>query len=171
MRRALAVALAVLAAAGAAHADEVSRQELARELARVMLDEPVRRGLDDEVAAAMIRAIGGTLQVRLNRRLQDVEWRQLAEIVRRFVAGALPGGRSEEIAARVYARHFDEAELRDLLRFQESPVGRKAARLAPVIGAETARAIEAELQDHPLMPSLVRELQGAFPVLGAPESP
>jgi hypothetical protein len=119
----------------------------------------------------MLRVIGTMLQERLNRRLQDSEGRTLADIVRGFVVRTLPPARIQEIAARGYASHFDEAELRALLDFQRSEVGRKAARLTPVIGLESAQAVEREIQESPAMPRLMEELQRAFPVLRSPESP
>jgi hypothetical protein len=95
----------------------------------------------------------------------------LAGIVRRFVAETLPPSRGEEIAASVYAQHFDESELRELLRFQRSATGRKAARLTPVIARETAEAISREIRTSPSIPRMLDELHRAFPVLGPPESP
>ena len=136
-----------------------------------MLDEDTRRGLDEQVTAGMIRAIGTTTQERLNRRFVEVEWQIVAGIVKRFVSETLPSSHAEEIAARVYVRHFDEAELRELLRFQQSAVGRKAARLAPAIRGETAEAIDAELRESPALPRLIEALRNEFPVLRAPESP
>ncbi len=167
---ALALALA-FGAGGPPAAAEENRQDLARELARLLLDETVRRGLDEQVSTGMTRAIGATLQEKLNRNLQEAEWRTLAGIVRRFVDETLPSSRAEDIASRVYTRHFDDAELRDLLRFQRSEVGRKAARLTPVIGAETAKAVYDDIWESPVMPRLIEELQRAFPVLKSPESP
>ena len=170
--RAWAVVLAAIAlCAGGRAAAQEERQELARELARLMLDDTVRRGLDEQVATGIVRGIGTTLQQRLNRPLQDPEWRMLGGIVQRFVGETLRPGRTEDIAARIYANHFDDAELRELVRFQKSEVGRKAARLTPVIGAETAQAIDDELRQSVAMPVMLAELQQAFPVLKALESP
>ena len=175
--RASRACLALLAAAGLAlgpgqaTAQDASRQALALDLARVLIDDQMRQGLSDQVALGLVRLIGTTLQERLNRRLQEGEVRTLAEIVRGFVGRTLTSERIEEIGARAYASHFDEAELRTLLDFQRSPVGRKAARLTPAIGVETAQAIEAEIQRSPALPRLMEELQAAFPVLRSPESP
>src|SRR5213593_2253640 len=155
----------VLAGAGQAAAPEDVRLPLARELAHLMLDDTVRRGLEDQVGSGMVRAVAATLEERLNRRLLEVEWQLLADIVRRFVAETLPRDRTEEIAAEAYARHFDEAELRELLRFQQSAVGRKAARLTPVIASETAQAIDGEIRSSPGLPRMLAALQRAFPVL------
>jgi hypothetical protein len=169
-------ALAMLVAAGLAlgpgvtTAQDAGRQALALELARVLIDDQMRQGLSDQVTLGLVRLIGTSLQERLNRRLQEGEVRTLAEIVRSFVGRTLTSTRIEEIGARAYASHFDEAELRMLLDFQRSPVGRKAARLTPAIGLETAQAIEAEIQQSPAVPRLMEELQAAFPVF-RPESP
>jgi hypothetical protein len=167
----LLVLAITVAAAGWAAAQDDTRQQLARELATLIVDDDARRSVDEQVATAMLRAIATTLQERLNRRLQEPEVRSLAERVGRFVEESVPSSRAVDVAARTYARHFDEAELRELLRFQQSDVGRKAARLTPVIAAETAQAIYADVWESPLVPGLLASLQRDFPVLRPSESP
>ena len=154
-----------------ATAQERSPRDVARELARVTLEGADRRNVDDQIMAGLAQSMAVTLQNRLNRRLQEVEWRMLASIVRHFVGEALPAARTEELAAEVYLQHFDGAELSALLSFQRSAVGRKAARLAPVIASESSQAIDRELQQSPALPGLLDELRRAFPVLGTPQSP
>ena len=172
-----AVAFAVVAAlvaGGAARtvgAQEASREDLARELAGLLLDESTQRGLEEQVGLSLIRVIGGSLQTRLNRRLQEAEIKTLIDIVRNFVSQTLTRERIVAIGGRVYSNHFDDAEIRELLRFQSSPVGRKAGRLTPVIGMETAQAVEAEIQQSAAIPRLMAGLQEAFPVLRSQESP
>ena len=168
---AVLLAAMLLCEGGAASAQDATRQALALELANVLIDDQAQRGFADQVSLSMLRVIGTILQERLNRRLQDAEGRTLADIVRAFVTRALPAARIHEIAARAYASHFDQAELRALLDFQRSEVGQKAARLTPVIGLENAQTVEAEIQQSPAMPRLMEELQRAFPVLRSPESP
>ncbi|MBI2203279.1 MAG: DUF2059 domain-containing protein [Candidatus Rokubacteria bacterium] len=167
---ALALAVTVVVVAGSAAAQGRER-ELARELARLMLDDTVRRSLDEQVGRGMLQAVAGPLQQRLDRRLLEVEWRMLADIIGRFLDETLPPTRTEEIAAEIYARHFDAAELAALVEFQRSAVGRKAARLTAAIAGDTRRAIEEELRTSPAMRDMVAELHRAFPVLGASESP
>jgi hypothetical protein len=162
--------LASLAGFGPPVAHAEDQRSLARDLAHLMLDDTVRRELNEQVAAGLTTAVGSTLQTRLNRRLLDMEWRLVAEIVRRFVSDTLVPGRTDELAADIYVRQFDEAELRELLTFQRSAVGRKATRLAPTIAVETAEAINQEIQSSPAMPRMVQELQSVFPVLKPPES-
>jgi hypothetical protein len=165
------LAVVVLCDGGIASAQSANRQALALDLARILIDDQMRQGLSDQVGISLLRLIGANLQERLNRRLQDAEVRTLAEIIRGFVGRTLTAERIEQIAARTYAGHFDEAELKALVEFQRSPVGRKAARLTPVIAMETAQAIEAEIQQSAAMPRLIEELQREFPVLRSPESP
>jgi hypothetical protein len=169
----LGVVLVAVAVGGpaAAAAQEPDSRQVARELAHLMREDATRRSVADQVAAGMMQAMAATLQERLNRRLLDLEVRMLGGIVERFVAETLPPSRTEEIAVDIYLRHYDPDELRELLRFQQSAVGRKTARLAPAIAADFARAMDSEIRTSPALPRMLRELHGAFPVLGPPESP
>ena len=165
------LAALVLAAAGAASAQNADRHRLALDLARVLIDDRMREGLSDQVGIGLLQLIGTRLEERLNRRLQGAEVQTLAEIIRAFVGRTLTEDRIEEIGAQVYGSHFDEAELKALVEFQRSAVGRKAARLTPAIARETARAIEGEIAQSPALPRLIDALGREFPVLRAPETP
>jgi hypothetical protein len=165
------LAALVLLGGGAASAQDRDRQALALDLARVLIDDQMRQGLSDQVGLGLLQLIGTRLEERLNRRLQDSEVRTLAEIIRAFVGRTLTEERIEEIGARVYGSQFDEAELKTLVEFQRSAVARKAARLTPVIGRETARAIEGEIAQSPALPRLIEEIGREFPVLRSPETP
>jgi len=167
----MAALVASLAMSGQALAQEDDRQALARDLAHLMLDDTLRREMNDQVATGLTAAVGLTLQERLSRPLLDVERRLISEIVGRFVRDTLVPSRTDDLAAGVYAQRFDEAELRELLAFQRSAVGRKATRLAPLIAIETAQAINEEIRSSPALPRMVEELERAFPVLRRPESP
>ena len=164
------LAALVLADGGAASAQDADRHRLAVDLARVLIDDQMRQGLSDQVGIGLLQLIGTRLEGRLNRRLQEMEVQTLAEVIRAFVRRTLTEDRIEEIGARVYGSHFDEAELKALAEFQRSAVGRKAARLTPAIARETARAIEGEIAESPALPRLIEELGREFPVLRAPET-
>jgi len=165
------LAAMMLGDADPASAQDADRPALALDLARVLIDDQMRQGLSDQVGIGLLQLIGTRLQERLNRRLQEAEVQTLAEIVRAFVGRTLTEDRIEEIGARVYGSHFDEAELKALVQFQRSAVGRKAARLTPAIARETARAIEGEIAQSPALPRLIEALGREFPVLRAPETP
>jgi len=164
----LAIAL-VTGDTGATQNDSLN--EVALEVVRMSVDESTRARVGEGVTASIIRAVSSSLQERLNRRLLDVEWRTISDIVGRFVRETLPETRIEEIAASVYARHFTEAELREMLAFQRSSAGRKLARLSPTINVDTTRAIDEEVRTSPTMRDMLAELRRAFPVLGTGESP
>ncbi len=155
---------------GAAAAQQDGRQELARELARLVLDGTVRKEVDEMVGTGVMQNIAVALQERLNRRLLEVERQMLGGIVQRFISEALPPSRTQEIAAEVYARHFDEPELRELLRFQRSDVGRKATRLGPAVMLETAQAVDREIRESPAVDRMLEDLRRVFPILG-PSAP
>lgn len=165
------LAALMLASGDVASAQDADRQALALDLARVLIDDQTRQALSNEVGLGLLQVIGARLQERLNRRLQEAEVQTLAEIIRAFVGRTLTEDRIEAIGARVYARHFDEAELKALVDFQRSAAGRKAARLTPVISQETARAIEGEIAQSPAMPRLIEALGQEFPVLRTPQTP
>ena len=165
------LAALVLAAGGAASAQEADRRRLALDLARVLIDDQIRQGLSDQVGIGLLQLIGTRLEERLYRRLQDSEVQTLAEVIRAFVGRTLTEDRIQEIGAQVYGSHFDEAELKALVEFQRSAVGRKAARLTPAIARETARAIEGEIAQSPALPRLIEALGREFPVLRGPETP
>ena len=137
-----------------------------------MLDDTLRRELDEQVTAGLTAALGSTLQERLSRRLLESEWRLVGEIVRNFVAETLvaqPNGRPSP--PRSTRGDSMRRELRELLAFQRSPSGRKAARLTPLIAAETAEAINDRSGEARPCRGSSSELQGAFPILKNPQSP
>jgi hypothetical protein len=167
----LIAASVTFTAAATAQAQDDTRHALARELSRLLIDDSVRNDLNEQVGSRVMHGVATELQDRLNRRLLDVEWRLLAQIVGRFMKDTLPPARTEEIAMEIYMKHFDEDELRELVRFQRSAVGRKAARLTRVIAADTIRAISEEIRSSPATPEMLAELRRAFPVLGTFQSP
>jgi hypothetical protein len=164
------LAVCLVGPAGVA-AQPGEHRALALELARTLLDGPEREGIEQQVTMTMIHGVADRIQERLGRRLQAPEWQMLSRIVRTFVGDTLPASRTHEIAADVYVGHFDESELRELLAFQRSALGRKARRLAPVVARETAQAMDRAIAASPSLPALVDDLRRAFPVLGPAESP
>jgi hypothetical protein len=157
-------------AAVAVHAQTDARRALARDLARLLVEDPSRPAIEEQVRVGMMQFVASSLEERLNRRLQDVEWQMVGSIVGRFVAEALAPPVPEQVAAEVYAHHFDEQELRELLAFQRSPTGRKAWRLNAVIARDTAQGLDREMRRSPAAGRMLDELRRAFPILG-PETP
>jgi hypothetical protein len=60
-----------------------------------------------------------------------------------------------EVVGSVYARHFGAAEVDDMLRFWESPTGKRLAALQPQIVEETREALSVWIAER-LAPPTVR---------------
>lgn len=52
---------------------------------------------------------------------------------------AAPGGLVDQVIP-IYARHFSHAEIRELLAFYDTPIGRKTVRVLPTVVAESMAA-------------------------------
>ena len=57
-----------------------------------------------------------------------------------------------EIVGSVYASHFSAAEIEEMLRFWESPTGKRLAALQPQIVEETREALTKWIGDHVAAP-------------------
>ena len=57
-----------------------------------------------------------------------------------------------EIVGSVYASHFNAAEIEEMLRFWESPTGKRLASLQPRIVDETREALTKWIGDHVAAP-------------------
>ena len=170
--RLLGAALVAAAAATPALAQDGAVTRPARELARLMLDDAMRRTVSDQVSgphgAGDRRDAPGAAEPPALRGRVGGGGRHRQAVRRRH----LPASRTEEITAAIYARHFSQAELAELVRFQSSDVGRRstAARAADRDGdgAGHRRRDQAERR---AVPRLLAELQREFPVLRTEQSP
>ena len=59
-------------------------------------------------------------------------------MVRRTFAGVFPTALFEDELVSAYAKHFTEADAKELLRFYRTPIGSKAIRVAAVLTGEGA---------------------------------
>src|SRR5437667_50059 len=88
---------------------------------------------------------------------------KLVDVIRRTFVGVFPSALFEKELIEVYAKHFNEAEAEELLRFYRTPVGTKAIQLSAVlagegavIGQRLAKSREAEFAQR-LREELARE--------------
>ncbi len=172
---ALFTAASVLAAAtvlspGAA-ADDGERLRIAKDLVKIAIDDEVRGRIQEQLVVLLTRSIGLSLENQLNRRLLEGEWRNIEKIVMRFIAYAMPTAEIEQVYARVYANLFDEDELRELARFNQTPAGRKSLRLRGQIGEQALQSMAQVVERSPERKTLAADLKREFPVLGPAESP
>ena len=167
---ALVVTVTVLGA-GRAWADDADRLRLSRDLVSVALDTQVRQRLQQQLVVIVTQSLGRSIQVQLNRRLLDIEWRSLERIATRFMGEALPPEQVEQVYAEVYASLFDESELRELVRFHGTSAGRKSLHLQARIGQDALQAMARVVDTSPARAMLITALREEFPALGPAESP
>jgi hypothetical protein len=167
----LLVAAAVAAWPGGAAADEAERLRLARELTSTALAGEMRERLQAQLVVLTTQSIGRAIQIQLNRRFLEVEWRIVERLVTRFLGEALPPPQLEQIYAEIYADLFDEDELRELVRFHRTSAGRKSLQLQGRIGRDALEAMSRVVDRSPARATLIAELRKEFPALGPAESP
>src|SRR5437870_5679865 len=103
------------------------------------------------------------LERQLKRPVSPEEEQKLVDVIRRTFVGVFPSALFEKELIEVYAKHFNEAEAEELLRFYRTPVGTKAIQLSAVlagegavIGQRLAKSREAEFAQR-LREELARE--------------
>jgi hypothetical protein len=68
------------------------------------------------------------------------------------IEAAYEPGKLMEIVGSVYASHFSAAEIEEMLRFWESPTGKRLAGLQPQIVDETREALTKWIAEHAAAP-------------------
>lgn len=129
MRRAVLCLLCVLCLCGPARAEELT-EEKRRDVERY-LELSGNRALAQQMLQAYVKqSVGWVKKMRPDippASMPAVE-RDLSAFLAERVGGK--GGLMEQLAP-VFAKHFSHDEVRQLLAFYESPVGRKAVGLMP----------------------------------------
>jgi len=136
MHSALPVILLALAAPGASQTELTEQRTLALQLVELVQPESsYRAGLQQMMdqmlpsLEAQARASGKTLPPDTKQRMNAV----LLEVV--------PYGEMKQWSADIYARRFSSAELKQLLQFYRTPVGRKLASKLPEIMGEAGKKV------------------------------
>lgn len=143
MRRALivAVGLAIALPLVAADATPTKRQrELVLELLQLTLGGSTANDVLDVMLAQAEQQYLAEAEAK-GYTPKDVEdKKRLYAIFHEEVAGIDVPEAMEEAAVAIYARHFTERELADLVAFYKSPTGRKSIKLLPEILRESTEA-------------------------------
>lgn len=64
------------------------------------------------------------------------------DVIREFMSGVDADKAVEDILVPIYQRHFSPSEIQELLRFYESPVGKKMMAVQPQIMQEALETIQ-----------------------------
>ncbi|WP_437676729.1 DUF2059 domain-containing protein [Sorangium sp. So ce131] len=126
-------ALFSLVSLGSAHAGEAEKK-LAQELTHLIMPKEVYGALIEQMAnnvVASMQQAGGKISAKDAGKLKAV------------VTEVLPYDEVVQWNVEVYATKFTADELKELIKFYGTPVGRKSAKLLPEISGEVGKKIGA----------------------------
>jgi hypothetical protein len=87
-----------------------------------------------KIGTQVVEQIGSSLRSQFGPRFDEF-WKEFASSVK--------GGDLENMIVPIYAKHFETSEIEEIIRFNQTPVGRKFIREMPAIVQEsTAAGIE-----------------------------
>ncbi|MET0313874.1 MAG: DUF2059 domain-containing protein [Hansschlegelia sp.] len=150
-----AVALAWTSVTGPARAQDASPGALAA--AREITDLLMKTGYQ----AALVDPSWAPVEAAIRRSKPDATPAQLAGV--KAVFEQILTEESAPSMAQIptlYARHFTEGELRDMLAFYRTPTGQKALATLPQVSAETMQMVMGNLTQS--MPRMQQRLQQAL---------
>ena len=139
----LALTLAFLLALGApAYAQSASHTRAADELLTVMdLERATREGME-----LMLR----------QQIAQNPEMARFEDIMREFMGKAMNWTEMKPEYARLYAEVFTEAELREMIAFYQTPLGRRMLQTMPQLMVRSAEISQRRVQEH--VPEMTRRM-------------
>ena len=111
-----------------------------------------------------------SLEKRLGRSLSADEQGRLVQVAGRVMRDAASDQAMAEIYVDLYAEHFTEAELREILRFYQTGTGEKALRLSGQLAREGGERAQRMVtaREPEIRARFEAEFQRAFPELTLP---
>jgi hypothetical protein len=113
-----------------------SHESAIREFIHITLGSGAFDAIMNQMAIAVLPVVKAGFERDLKRSLSPEETQTVAGAFRRAFAAAFPLSLWEGEFIAIYAKHFSEADVAEMLKFYRTPVGAKAARLASVLAAE-----------------------------------
>lgn len=157
IRHAILSLLAGLLLSGTAHADELTPQKTADIRALFELTGVTR--MADQILASTMQQLGPMLRncKDCTERTAQIAEREIRQLFRERFDG--PGGLIER-QTEIYHRHFSHAEIREILAFYHTPIGKKLAYNLPALTAEGVQSGRDWAQS--LAPELQRRIRAAI---------
>ena len=146
--KAIAVTGALLLSAPALASDESERLEAAQQL----VDQTMTENFTKQMSSSVWPTIEPVVRAK-NPNVNDETVRQLADSFNALMAQYL--GTLMQDMVPVYAKYFTAEELRQLLAFQSTPLGKKSIEVQPKIMAEAMPRIMQGVQT--LLPQINQE--------------
>jgi hypothetical protein len=136
---ALAAALAIVSLPCGAPAQTAADPDTeAREFVRLTLATRAWEIGIAQIAPLAVKQVTAAIESKLNRSLTPAEEEKVLVSFKRAIAATVSEQAVEDAFVELAKRHYTPEEIRELLRFQRSPVGEKSRRLVPVMAAESA---------------------------------
>jgi hypothetical protein len=141
----LLLALGVLISAPSALADEKSHREATEQLLNLMDMEKVMAQSVDQMLA---------IQVKQNPAMGQFEGQ-----MRAFLGKYMSWASVKEDMIKIYMTEFTEPEIRELIAFYQTPVGKKTVQKLPALLQKSAELSQQRMQQH--LPELQQAIQSA----------
>lgn len=136
---ALVLAFATVSASGVATAQTTPDADAeAREFVRLALATRAWETGIAQIAPVVIKQVTAAIESKLTRSLTPAEEEKILVSFKRAIAVTVPEQAVEDAFVELARRHYTPDEIRELLRFQKSPIGEKSRRLAPIMAVEGA---------------------------------
>jgi hypothetical protein len=139
-------------------------EDLARELVRLNLRYGMYEALTEQAANSMLVSCKEDFEQELDRELYETEYEELQEVMKRTLMDVFTPQAWEEAIIPVYMKHFTGDELRDLLRFYETPVGSKLLETQAPLRNDYRQVAKrmAEEREGELMIQLLKEFKKTY---------
>jgi hypothetical protein len=168
----LASAAIIVSAACAQQLISPGQEEVARSLVRYAFFRPgYIQGLTDVGLTAAEPEISDlfTLIAKAGGPMTSAERDAVRQALRRVVEEALTSREFEDTAVRIYAAHFTEPEMREILRFYRTPAGEKTLQEQPKMTAEFQAAGTRLMTSASTKRRMLEEVRAALPTRRLPE--
>ena len=139
-----AIALLVLLPA-VARADEASHRAAAEQLLNLMEMEKMMSQSVDQMLAMQMKQSPGMAQYEPQ--------------MRAFLSKYMSWGTVKEDMVKIYMAEFTEPEIKELIKFYQTDVGKKTVQKMPTLLAKSAELSQKRMQEH--MPELQQAIQGS----------
>jgi hypothetical protein len=120
--------------------------------------------LTAQAANSMLVSCKEDFERELDRELYETEYEELREVMKRTLMDVFTPQAWEEAIVPVYMKHFTADELRDLLRFYETPVGSKLLENQASLRNDYRQVAKrmAEEREGELMIQLLKEFKNTY---------
>lgn len=137
--RAMVIALLVLTIGGSAYAQDAGSRDTAKSPAGGSKRDDLRRLLEVTGTAKIGEQIWSQMFQTIRRSAPKVPEAEWALINQEFSA-EFASGKFSEMIITIYEPHFTQEEVRELIAFYESPIGKKVISVMPQIVQEALAA-------------------------------